>query len=408
MRILCAAAAYPPYGKGGGPKASEAVAKALVARGHAVRVITVADGETFDLRDGVEVKTVPSLNVYWNYWVERPAITKLVWHVLENFNPRAYFRMRREISDFQPDLVMTISAENVNVATWVAAKSLGRPVVHMIHSYFLMCWRGTKFSRKGNCETPCWQCRLTSVGKKLCSQAVDAVTSEAAHTLAKHQKHGYFRNATGGVISGAVEPPAHVPERAVADAGPIRVGFIGMVAPVKGIMTLADAAVELGKDAPFEYVIAGDGDPEFLDEVSARFPGAVATFLGWTQRETFYPQVDVVVVPSIWEEPFGNVAVEALSYGIPVIVSRSGALPEIVEPGKSGLIFTAGDHRELADCLRQLERDRPLLRRLQQGALARSRDYAPEGMADSLDSFVRQVEAAHRKGARSRPVAADV
>ena len=142
MRVLLAAAAYPPFGRGGGPKASETIAKALHARGHDVRVITVADMERFEVRDGIEVKMLRSLNIYSNYWVGRSKLAKLVWHLLENFNPRALFRMRREIAAFRPDVVVTISAENVNVATWVAAWSMGCPSVHAIQSYFLMCWRG--------------------------------------------------------------------------------------------------------------------------------------------------------------------------------------------------------------------------------------------------------------------------
>lgn len=407
MRILCAAAAYPPHGRGGGPKASEAVAKSLAGRGHTVRVITVAGEETLETRDGVEVKTIGGLNVYWNYWTERPTITKLIWHALENFNPRAYFRMRKEIAEFRPDLVMTISAENVNVATWVAAKTMGYPVAHVIHSYFLMCWRGTMFSKGRNCPTQCWQCRIASAGKKLCSQVVDGVTSEASHSMAKHRKNGFFRRALGMVIPGAVEPPNVIPDDVLPDTGPVRVGFIGMIAPVKGIGTLADAAALLGPDAGFEYVIAGDGDSDFMAKLRATFPSSTATFLGWTERDAFFRQVDVVVVPSIWEEPFGNVAVEALSYGVPVIAARSGALPEIVQPDKSGLVFSPGDPHELAACLRRLAEDRPLFRRLQKGALSRSRDYSPEKMADALDSFVKQVVDRRRQESSSLPMDAE-
>jgi hypothetical protein len=67
MRVLCVAAAYPPYVKGGGSKASENIAKALHACGHTVRVITVADSERVEIRDGIEVKTLKSLNIYLNY-----------------------------------------------------------------------------------------------------------------------------------------------------------------------------------------------------------------------------------------------------------------------------------------------------------------------------------------------------
>jgi glycosyltransferase involved in cell wall biosynthesis len=80
-----------------------------------------------------------------------------------------------------------------------------------------------------------------------------------------------------------------------------------------------------------------------------------------------------------------------MSFGVPVIVARSGALPELVEHATSGLIFDAGDHEALADCLRQVASDRSLLKRLHHGALARVKRYSPEAFAASLDAFVRKV-----------------
>jgi glycosyltransferase involved in cell wall biosynthesis len=163
-----------------------------------------------------------------------------------------------------------------------------------------------------------------------------------------------------------------------------------MLTPNKGVGTLADAAVLLG-DGPYEYVIAGDGDPAFVKQVLAKFPAAKTTFLGWIDPNSFYPSIDVLVVPSIWAEPFGYVCIEALSFGIPVIVARSGALPEIVEHEKSGLAFTAANHEELAACLRKIAGDRALLGRLHRGALDRAKRYAPETLAASLDTFLGEV-----------------
>jgi len=393
MRILCVAAAYPPHGKGGGPKASETIAKAISARGHIVRVVTVADDESFEVRDGVQVKTLRTLNLYWNYWIKsRSALAKLLWHALENFNPRAFVRMRREIAEFRPDLVLTISVENVNVATWIAAWTLGCPSVHAIQSYFLMCWKGTMFSEQ-NCERPCLQCRAASVGKKLCSQLIDGVIAEASHTLALHREQGFFRRAATRVIPGAVRAPSSSPSFRNAGTDALRVGYIGMLTPNKGIGTLGEAAALLGPDAPYEYLIAGDGDPEFVHEVLSRFPASTTRYLGWVDSNSFYPSIDVLVVPSTWSEPFGYVCIEALSFGVPVVVARSGALPEIIEDEKSGLVFEADDPQGLAACLRRIAGDRNLLNRLREATLARAGHYAPEVLAASLDSFLSQVRA---------------
>ncbi|HLE63086.1 MAG TPA: glycosyltransferase [Pyrinomonadaceae bacterium] len=402
MRVLCVAAAYPPYGKGGGPKGSENIAKALYARGHTVRVITVADDEKFEVRDGIEVKTVRSLNVYWNYWVTRPAIAKLLWHALENFNPRALLRMRREIAAFRPDIVVTISIENINVATWVAAWTLRCPSVHVIQSLFLMCWRGTMFSKNKNCERPCLRCRVSSIGKKLCSRIVDGVTAEASHSISLHYEHGFFRRAVAKVIPGAVARPRSAPSSDVTRTGPLRVGYIGMLTPNKGISTLGAAAELLGDDAPFEYLIAGDGTPEFVQQVLSKFPTSRTSYLGWVNSNSYYPSIDVLVVPSLSAEAFGYVCIEALSFGVPAIVARSGALPEIIEDEKSGLIFEAGDHEALAACLRRIASDRFLLKRLRHGALARAGQYSPEAFAESFDTFVNLVRANAKGKWRSR------
>src|SRR6478752_5838525 len=179
MRVLLICAAFPPLGKGGGPVSSQLLARGLADRGNVVRVLTVGDAE--DLRDegGIEVLTIRSPNVYWNYWKPNPITAKLAWHALENFNPRALLRMRREIRDYKPDVVATISIENINVASWLAARLERTPVAHVIYSYFLMCWRGTLFRGDRNCEKRCATCVASSPGKKLMSRYVDGVMGES-------------------------------------------------------------------------------------------------------------------------------------------------------------------------------------------------------------------------------------
>ena len=226
---------------------------------------------------------------------------------------------------------------------------------------------------------------------------MDSVAAEASHTLAQHEAGGYFKNAKMRVIPGAVHIPDPPPAvRDVPQDAPVRVGFIGMITPNKGVETLAEAAALLGENARFDYVIAGDGEPAFVESVLAKFPRTKTTYLGWTDADPFYRGIDVLVIPSIWAEPFGYVCIEALSHGVPVVVARSGALPEIIEPERSGLVFAPGDHEALASCLRRLEGDRELLRTMHHEALARSRRYTPDGLAAAWDAFLTQVTSRRR------------
>lgn len=84
-----------------------------------------------------------------------------------------------------------------------------------------------------------------------------------------------------------------------------------------------------------------------------------------------YRGADLAVVPSLWDEPFGMVAVEAMATGLPVCASRVGGLQHIVLDGETGYLFERGDHGALAAALERLLNDKAL--RLRLGEAARRR-----------------------------------
>jgi glycosyltransferase involved in cell wall biosynthesis len=67
-----------------------------------------------------------------------------------------------------------------------------------------------------------------------------------------------------------------------------------------------------------------------------------------------YRAADVFVFPSLWHEPFGMPLLEAMASGLPVVATRGGAFPEIVEDGRSGLLVPRGDVEALAEALSEL------------------------------------------------------
>lgn len=115
-----------------------------------------------------------------------------------------------------------------------------------------------------------------------------------------------------------------------------RIGFIGRLSMDKGIGDLAEALHRLQRDrVPFRLVLAGV--TRFVDDAAKRqVETALAPLepvidrLGWVKPSEFFEQVDLVVVPSAWDEPFGLVVTEAMSARKPLVVTSSGAMPEIV------------------------------------------------------------------------------
>lgn len=146
-------------------------------------------------------------------------------------------------------------------------------------------------------------------------------------------------------------------------SSPLQVFASGRQAPEKGFSTLLAAWSLVSARHPQAHLtLAGGGDSlpthkrlakEWNLEDSVSFPG-------WLSREkarTAVAESAFVVVPSIWEEPFGLVAVEAGVAQKPVIASRVGALAEIITHGHNGLLFEAGDIGSLFVCVNSLLSD---------------------------------------------------
>jgi glycosyltransferase involved in cell wall biosynthesis len=135
-------------------------------------------------------------------------------------------------------------------------------------------------------------------------------------------------------------------------------GFIGQVAPVKGLLELIGALSKLPAGSPWQLVVAGrDTQPGAPYESACRARvaelglGDRVRLVGFLDDVTpFYRAIDVAVVPSL-EEPLGRVPLEAASYGRPSIAFAVGGLPETIEHGTTGWLVRPGDFERLGEAL---------------------------------------------------------
>lgn len=140
-------------------------------------------------------------------------------------------------------------------------------------------------------------------------------------------------------------------------AAGVTFGFIGRLAPEKGIVVLLDAIEALvGQGSGVRLLVAGEArfvTPEQRRQLEAALDrlGSSVERLGWVSPEELFDLVDVLVVPSTVAESFGLVVTEAMSARVPVIVSDAGALPEVVGPSHPW-VTRAGDASALASTLR--------------------------------------------------------
>ena len=151
-------------------------------------------------------------------------------------------------------------------------------------------------------------------------------------------------------------------------SGPLRIGFVGTPVWHKGLHVLIDAVRQLPA-ASFELSVHGDTAiaPEYIASLRPRSSGLPVTFAGPFARsraDEVYDALDILVVPSIWLENSPLVVHEAFMAGVPVVASRIGGLPDLIQHELNGLLFEPGNVDALATALQALLDDPALLHRL--------------------------------------------
>lgn len=355
MKVLLISTLYPPYVIGGAEKAAALLAEALAHRGHEVVMVSLhpESEEMIEERNGVRVYRLPLDNIYWPFGrKEKPnTLLRLVWHILEMWNPRAALRIGRILDVERPDVVHTHNICGFSVAAWREIKRRRIRLVHTLHDYYLLCSRSSLFRNGRNCEGICLDCKVLASNRMRMSRLPDAVVSVSQHTLDEHLKRRCFDGVATTVIHNIYSgDPASLVQtiKKVEESENLVFGFIGKIEQPKGIETLLEA---VGKIHPsnWKLKIAGNGLESYVQMLRNKFADPRVEWLGFTDSSRFYAQVDVVVIPSLWADPLPYVCVESLHAGKALICASSGGIPEIAKLSHDVSYFRAGDSVELAE-----------------------------------------------------------
>lgn len=247
----------------------------------------------------------------------------------------------------------------ISPSVYWACASARVPVVQTLHNFRLLCPQAMLLRNGKVCEdclgrVP-WRGALRG-----CYRGSRAQSSVLASMLVLHRGLGTWRNKVtryialnefcrakfveGGlpaerivVKPNFVQCPDAVPQS--------RSGFlfVGRLSREKGIDVLAGA---IGSAPGVHVRVAGIGpeEPKLRDLPQLELLGAMAPAAVYQEMA----RAGALVLPSIWYENFPRTLVEAFANGLPVIASRLGALPELVEEGKTGLLFEPGNAADLA------------------------------------------------------------
>lgn len=363
MKIVFVSTLYAPNERGGAERTVRILAETLVTKGHQAVVISLApDGVAREgMLNGVRTYYVPLANVFWKQSeaARNPAM-RMLWHAIDAYNPIMAGRVRKILEREQPDVVQTGNLQGFSVSLWRAVKRLQIPLVQMLHDYYLGCPKSTMAAGAVNCEKQCRMCRVYSTPRRVYSDLPVAVISLSRRMLARLEATGLFAGVQHKfVIHGANNTsPRVTPRLDKAPGTPIVAGYLGRMENTKGIEVLLEAAKLLPANR-IKVVLGGTGDDDYVHALQRKYAGGNVAggnieFLGFVKPTEFFERIDVLIVPSVWEEPLGRVIYEGYAHGVPALVANVGGMPEIVRVGHTGYVFKSGDSNELAGVLGQM------------------------------------------------------
>jgi glycosyltransferase involved in cell wall biosynthesis len=336
MKVLLIGTMYPPYFVGGAEKAMSTLAEALGRRGHNVVVVTLHPGtvERVEEQDGIRIYRLPMDNVYWPFArrAKPNQLLRLVWHLREIWNWKAATRVGKILDAESPDVVHTHNIGGFSVAIWRTVKLRKIRLVHTMHDYYLLCSRSTLYRRGGSCESRCIDCQLLTANRRAASRLPDQVVAVSQFMLDRHKQLGFSRRNASRVVYNIQSTSGTEPKgtRTNTNAGVLSFGYIGGIEPKKGIEIVLEATRRLMRSG-WRLRIAGSGRDAYVTFLRQKYNDEKIEWLGFTTAAEFYPTVDVMVIPSQWNEPMGYACVESLHEGRALICARVGGLPEIAQ-----------------------------------------------------------------------------
>jgi glycosyltransferase involved in cell wall biosynthesis len=359
---------------GGAERVVQALAESARDGGFTPVVVTTTPDADYDAEvNGVRVHYLSVRNLYWTYSsTAMPAPLRALWHGIDTLNPLMAARVKSLLDDEKPDIVHTHNLTGISIGAWYAAAATGTPTLHTLHDYSLLCPRATLYKNDQNCTNVCLSCRPFSSPKRVASRLVNTVVGVSRYVLDRHIDAGFFPSAERHVIhNGVAEHPAPtLPMR----NGTLTIGFIGRLTPSKGVDDVLRAMCSL-PTPEWRVLIAGTGEPEYTARLRATFADSRIVFLGYVDARQVYEAADVIVVPSRWQEPLGNVVLEAFAAGRPVIAAARGGIPEMVTDG-TGFLYEPNQANALQQCVQRFFDDPTLCARMGATALARSKHFS--------------------------------
>lgn len=314
-------------------------------------------------------------------------ISSLVRKIAPVQDLQAFFSLWRLMLQERPDIVHTHTSKTGILGRW-AAKMAGVPIiVHTPHGHVFYGHFGPLVSR------------FFLAIERLMASITDRMVA-----LSEGERNDYIRFSvsspdkivtihSGVEIDRYMKAEVNVEEKRRSlglNPNGLVVGTVGWLLPIKGPIHLLNAMAHIWRNHPeIRLVFVGKGELEgkLRAEASRMGVSERVTFLGWRDDIPEIMQIlDIFVLPSL-NEGMGRVLVEAMAAGRPVVASRVGGIPDLVEHKKNGFLVGPGDVNGTSLAIKRLLIDREMRDEMGRMGRAMAQNFTVEGMVEKIDAL---------------------
>ena len=354
MKILFINLFYYPNMVGGTEHSLQLLAENLFKHGHEITIISF-DGYKYqsDQINGVNVHRINN-EIFYKKAMHDTNIKKtdkLLYYCGKYFNKKIEIEIEDILNDFKPDIVHTNNFFPARI--WRIAEKKGCKTVHTIRDYYIIDPRSIIQAK--NRYLNLWHRSY----EKHYSNYVDAVTAPSQYVLDVHEKYGFFGSSLKQCVPNAIEINIEamnncIYKKMMRTDCVIEFLYVGALTENKGIKFLLETFHKY-INQNVRLSICGDGPLRSYVESFALNNDRVK-FHGKLDEENLnieYMKADILIVPSLWPEPFGRIIIEGAYFGLPSIATARGGIPEIINELNAGDCFEPNSYESLIALLRR-------------------------------------------------------
>ena len=354
MNILLVNTFYFPNIQGGAEVSIKLLAEGLKSEGHNVAIFCI-DGKN----KGIVKENIEGIEIYrsdsgkFEFYDEkdtRKTYKKIINRLIGINNRYVGKNLKKVLEEFRPDIVHINNIIGISSIIWKVIKKKNIKMVQTARDYWIV-YPVEKEKSKDLLRK--MQIFLHHKVYKRRSYLVDCITAPSKIALDRILETGYFKNCKKEYVYNPIDinfdnTKKIIEKKMKNNSKNIKFIYVGRYSKEKGIENLLNAFHKVkNKNITLEFCGQGTENEiinKFIEDDS-RIKNC--GMLNKENLEKEYIDSDVIIVPSIWEEPFGRVVIEANQYGLPVIGSNRGGIKETLDLIHTGETFQYDDINDL-------------------------------------------------------------